>query len=31
MLYPVYIYVGDKKHAHGVVFTDFKGTFWRRI
>jgi len=27
MLYPVYIYVGDKKHAHGVVFPDFQGCF----
>jgi predicted RNase H-like HicB family nuclease len=27
MLYPVYVHVGDKKHAHGVVFPDFPGCF----
>jgi predicted RNase H-like HicB family nuclease len=27
MLYPVYIHVGDEKHAHGVVFPDFEGCF----
>jgi predicted RNase H-like HicB family nuclease len=27
MLYPVYIHIGDKKHAHGVVFPDFEGCF----
>ncbi len=27
MLYPVYIHVGDTKHAHGVVFPDFEGCF----
>jgi predicted RNase H-like HicB family nuclease len=27
MLYPVYVQVGDKKHAHGVVFPDFPGCF----
>ena len=27
MLYPVYIHVGDNKHAHGVVFPDFEGCF----
>lgn len=27
MLYPVYIHVGDAKHAHGVVFPDFEGCF----
>jgi predicted RNase H-like HicB family nuclease len=27
MLYPVYIHVGDHKHAHGVVFPDFPGCF----
>jgi predicted RNase H-like HicB family nuclease len=27
MLYPVYVHVGDKKHAHGVVFPNFQGCF----
>lgn len=27
MLYPVYVHVGDKKHAHGVTFPDFPGCF----
>jgi predicted RNase H-like HicB family nuclease len=27
MLYPVYIHVGDEKHAHGVTFPDFPGCF----
>lgn len=27
MLYPVYIHIGDEKHAHGVVFPDFEGCF----
>jgi predicted RNase H-like HicB family nuclease len=27
MLYPVYVHVGDKKHAHGVLFPDFAGCF----
>lgn len=27
MLYPVYVHVGDKKHAHGVTFPDFAGCF----
>lgn len=25
MLYPVYVYTGDAKHAHGVTFPDFPG------
>lgn len=27
MLYPVYIHMGDAKHAHGVAFPDFPGCF----
>ena len=27
MLYPVYVHVGDAKHAHGVTFPDFAGCF----
>lgn len=27
MLYPVYVHVGDGKHAHGVTFPDFEGCF----
>jgi len=27
MLYPVYVHIGDKKHAHGVTFPDFPGCF----
>ena len=27
MLYPVYVHVGDSKHAHGVTFPDFPGCF----
>lgn len=27
MLYPVYIHVGDNKHAHGVTIPDFPGCF----
>jgi predicted RNase H-like HicB family nuclease len=27
MLYPVYVHVGDKKHAHGMQFPDFPGCF----
>ncbi|HEM7889437.1 type II toxin-antitoxin system HicB family antitoxin [Burkholderia cepacia] len=27
MLYPLYIHVGDAKHAHGVTFPDFPGCF----
>lgn len=27
MLYPIYIHVGDKKHAHGIEFPDFPGCF----
>jgi predicted RNase H-like HicB family nuclease len=26
-LYPVYVYIGNKKHAHGIVFPDFPGCF----
>src|ERR1035437_3334130 len=36
MLYPVYVQVGDKKHAHGIEFPDFPGCFsaaddWQEI
>ena len=27
MLYPVYIHIGDKDHAHGVTIPDFPGCF----
>lgn len=27
MLYPVYVHLGDKNHAHGVTFPDFPGCF----
>ena len=27
MLYPVYIHLGDKAHAHGVTIPDFPGCF----
>jgi hypothetical protein len=27
MFYPVYVHVGDKKHAHGVTIPDFPGCF----
>lgn len=27
MLYPVYVYPGDAKHAHGITFPDFPGCF----
>ena len=27
MLYPVYVHVGDSKHAHGVMFPDFPGCY----
>ena len=27
MLYPVYVHVGDDRHAHGVTFPDFAGCF----
>lgn len=27
MLYPVYLHVGDDRHAHGVTFPDFPGCF----
>jgi predicted RNase H-like HicB family nuclease len=36
MLYPIYVQVGDKKHAHGIEFPDFPGCFsaaddWQEI
>jgi predicted RNase H-like HicB family nuclease len=36
MLYPVYVHIGDKRHAHGMEFPDFPGCFsaaddWRDI
>ncbi|MEX3955128.1 HicB family protein [Trinickia symbiotica] len=27
MLYPLYVHVGDAKHAHGVTFPDFPGCY----
>ena len=27
MIYPVYIHIGDGKHAHGVTLPDFPGCF----
>ena len=27
MLYPVYVHMGDEKHAHGVTIPDFPGCF----
>jgi predicted RNase H-like HicB family nuclease len=27
MLYPVYVHIGDAKHAHGMIFPDFPGCF----
>jgi predicted RNase H-like HicB family nuclease len=27
MLYPVYVHMGDARHAHGVTFPDFPGCF----
>ncbi len=27
MLYPIYVHVGDEKHAHGIEFPDFPGCF----
>lgn len=27
MIYPAYVHVGDKKHAHGVTLPDFEGCF----
>lgn len=27
MLYPVYVHLGDAKHAHGATFPDFPGCF----
>jgi len=27
MLFPVYVHMGNKKHANGVVFPDFPGCF----
>ena len=36
MLYPVYIHIGDERHAHGMIFPDFPGCFsaaddWQEI
>lgn len=36
MLYPVYVHMGDDKHAHGVTIPDFPGCFsaaddWDRL
>jgi predicted RNase H-like HicB family nuclease len=36
MLYPIYVQVGDEKHAHGIEFPDFPGCFsaaddWQQI
>jgi predicted RNase H-like HicB family nuclease len=36
MLYPIYVQVGDEKHAHGIEFPDFPGCFsaadeWQEI
>jgi predicted RNase H-like HicB family nuclease len=36
MLYPVYVQMGDEKHAHGIEFPDFPGCFsaaddWQEI
>jgi predicted RNase H-like HicB family nuclease len=27
VLYPIYVHIGDKKHAHGIEFPDFPGCF----
>jgi predicted RNase H-like HicB family nuclease len=27
MIYPAYVHLGDKKHAHGVTLPDFEGWF----
>lgn len=27
MIYPAYVHLGDKKHAHGVTLPDFDGCF----
>ena len=27
MIYPAYVHLGDKKHAHGVTLPDFAGCF----
>ena len=27
MIYPAYVHIGDKKHAHGVTLPDFDGCF----
>jgi predicted RNase H-like HicB family nuclease len=27
MLYPIYVQIGDKTHAHGIEFPDFPGCF----
>jgi len=36
LLYPIYVQIGDKKHAHGIEFPDFPGCFsaaddWQEI
>ncbi len=36
MLYPIYVHIGDEKHAHGIEFPDFPGCFsaaddWQEI
>ena len=36
MLYPIYVHIGDDKHAHGITFPDFPGCFsaadeWQEI
>jgi predicted RNase H-like HicB family nuclease len=36
MLYPIYVHIGDEKHAHGIQFPDFPGCFsaaddWQEI
>jgi predicted RNase H-like HicB family nuclease len=36
MLYPIYVHIGDEKHAHGIQFPDFPGCFsaaddWQQI
>ena len=35
-LYPVYLHLGDERHAHGMIFPDFPGCFsaadnWQEI
>lgn len=27
MIYPVYVHLGDERHAHGVTLPDFEGCF----